>query len=170
MKPLFSALLFLISAHSFSQSNTSWIIDSLRSKGLDSKFELSSYISPDHLQTDLNGDGYPDLAALIVEKKTKKKGVLLFPGHSAHYYIFGAGTKFGNGSDDFNWLNKWSVFSEKKAYETQFDKKNGDIIRGKEIKLKHSCLLLAAMEDGAEVSGGLIYWNGMKYIWIHQGE
>jgi hypothetical protein len=170
MKPLLSVLLFLISAHVFSQSKTSWISDSLRSKGLDGKFEFSSYISPVYLQTDLNGDSYPDLAILIVEKKTRKKGILLFPGHSTLYYVFGAGTKFGDGSDDFSWINKWSVFSGKKAQETQFDKKSGDIIRGKEIKLKHSCLLLAAMEDGAEVSGGLIYWNGAKYIWIHQGE
>jgi len=170
MKPAFSILLFLISTHGFSQDKTSWINDSLRSKGLNSEFEFSSYISPAYLQTDLNGDGFPDLAILIVEKKTRKKGVLLFPGHSAQYYVFGAGTKFGSGSDDFNWANKWSVFNSKKAQETQFDKKSGDIIGGKVIRLKHSCLLLAAMEDGVEISGGLIYWNGAKYIWIHQGE
>jgi len=169
MKPIFTILLLITSTQCFSQDKTSWISDSLRNKGLNSKFEFSPYISPSYLQTDLNGDGFPDFAILISEKRTGKKGVLLFPGHSAQYHVFGAGTKFGDGSDDFKWANKWSVFTGKEAYQTQFSK-GGDIIGGKVIKLTHPCLSLTAVEDRAEIAGGLIYWNGVKYIWIHQGE
>lgn len=123
-------VLLFMSICGVSQGKNSWISDSLRRKGLDGKFELSSYISPSYLQADLNGDG----------------------------------------SDDFGWANKWSVFNGKKVKETLFDKKSGDIIGGRTVILKRPCILLAAEEDGAVVSGGLIYWNGTKYIWIHQGE
>jgi hypothetical protein len=127
-------------------------------------------MNPSFLQEDFNGDGSSDVAVLVLEKVTHKRGVLLIHVNSLQYYVFGAGTKFGDGSDNFSWANKWSIYKKKSAYETKFDKKNDDILEGKEIKLKRPCISLASIEDGAEVSGGLIYWNGKKYIWIHQGE
>ena len=73
MKPIFTILLLITSTQCFSQDKTSWISDSLRNKGLNSKFEFSPYISPSYLQTDLNGDGFPDFAILISEKRTGKE-------------------------------------------------------------------------------------------------
>ncbi|HXO73610.1 MAG TPA: hypothetical protein VN824_00245, partial [Puia sp.] len=105
------------------------------------------------------------------EKTTHKKGILLLMGKAPDYFVFGAGTKLGDdGSDDFGWAGKWYVYKKKTANETQFDKKSGDILGGKPVKLLHPCLSIANVEDGAEVSGGLIYWTGKKYRWIHQGE
>lgn len=147
-----------------------WLKDSLRRKGLDIKYELNAYMKPAFLQEDLNGDGKPDIAVLITEKITHKKGILLILNDSSGYYVFGAGTGFGDGSDDFVWAGKWYVYKKKSAYETRFDKKSGDVLGGKEIKLSHPCISVASLEDGAEVSGGLIYWNGKKYRWIQQGE
>lgn len=147
-----------------------WVMDSLKSKGLDKKYELNAFLKPGWLQDDFNGDGAPDIALLIVEKATHKKGILLLTGKNSDFYVFGAGSKFGDGSDDFSWAGKWYVYKKKTAYETQFDKKNGDILGGKQIKLTHPCISIASVEDGAEISGGLIYWTGKKYRWIHQGE
>ena len=172
MKLSLLLLLLSIEAIGFCQSTSYpiWLGDTLKSKGLDKKYELKSYLDPPFLQDDFNGDGFPDLAVLILEKSTHKRGVLLIQANSSQYYVFGAGTKFGDGSDNFSWANKWSIYKKKSAYETQFDKKTGDILKGKEIKLNRPCISLASIEDGTELSGGLIYWNGKKYIWIHQGE
>lgn len=44
------------------------------------------------------------------------------------------------------------------------------MIGGKEVKLSHHGILVEDYEDGGFLTGGIIYWNGKKYIWIHQGE
>ena len=147
-----------------------WVTDSLKSKGLDKKYELNAYLKPGWLQDDFDGDGVPDFALLIADKATHKKGILLVTGKARDYYVFGAGANFGNGGDDFGWAGKWYEYKKKTAYETQFDKKSGDILGGKQIKLAHPCISIASLEDGAEVSGGLIYWTGKKYRWVQQGE
>ena len=85
-------------------------------------------------------------------------------------FLFGAGTKFGSGSDNFEWAGKWTIYKKKTAHETQFDENSGDIIGSKEIKLKRPALLVEDIEDGAAIAGGIIYWDDKKYIWIHQGE
>jgi len=164
--------LLSISATGICQNVTypGWLRDSLKRKKLDMKYELNAYMKPAYVQEDLNGDGKPDIAALVIEKATHKKGILLVHNNSSEYYVFGAGTNFGEGSDDFAWAGKWYVYKKKSAYETMFDKKSGDVLGGKEIKLSHPCISVASVEDGAEVSGGLIYWTGKKYRWIHQGE
>ncbi|HEX9511929.1 MAG TPA: hypothetical protein VF939_15670 [Puia sp.] len=173
MKKLVPLIILLLNvANGFSQSMAypGWVRDSLKSKGLDKKYELSSYLNPPFLQADFNGDGSSDLVVLILEKATNKKGILLIPGNSNQYHVFGAGTNFGNGSDNFKWVDKWSIYKQKTAHETQFDKKSGDILGGKKIELKRFAISLVDIEDGSEVSGGLIYWDGKKYTWIHQGE
>jgi hypothetical protein len=134
--------------------------------GLDSKYELSAYIKPAFLQSDFNGDHNMDCAALIIEKSTKKVGILLIHSNVSKFYIFGAGYDFGNGSDNFDWLRMWKVYDNKTAYETQFDKESGDITGSKIVNIERPAIEVEDME----IAGGLIYWNGHKYIWIHQGE
>ena len=111
-----------------------------------------------------------DLAILIVEKATKRKGILLIHAKTTAHFIFGAGTAFGSGGKDFKWADKWKLYTKRTAYETQFDKESGDIIGGNEIKLARPGILVEDYEDGAALAGGIIYWNGTKYVWIHQGE
>jgi hypothetical protein len=73
---------------------------------------------------------------------------------------------FCNGS----WLDKWNIYKQKTAQETQFDPKSGDMLGSKTVKLLRPGLLVEHQEDGATLAGGIIYWNGKKYVWIHQGE
>ena len=147
-----------------------WFLNTFRSQGLDKKYSTASFLKPAYLQADFNGDAAPDIAVLIIEKATKQKGILLIHGKTNTTYILGAGTAFGNGDRDFKWADKWQLYTKKSAYETQFDKNSGDIIGGKEVKLKRPGILIEDYEDGAALAGGIIYWNGTKYIWIHQGE
>ncbi len=167
-KGLFIGLIILITIRVIGQEKScpDWFLKAMIKYRLDSKYELSSYIKPAFLQSDFNGDTIIDCAALIKEKSTKKAGILLIHSKDLEFYIFGAGTDFVNGSDNFDWLKMWKVYDDKTAYETQFDKESGDIIDSNTINLSRPAI---DVED-KEIAGGLIYWNGKEYIWIHQGE
>ena len=145
-----------------------WFQQSFKAKGLDKKFSITPFLKNELLEADFNGDKFNDIAVLVTERKTKKKGILLLHQQGS-YFVFGAGTKFGSGSDNFKWAKGWRVYKEKTASETQFTE-DGDIIGGKEVKLSRPGITIWAEEDGEPIAGGIIYWTGKKYIWIHQGE
>ena len=172
MRPFLLLAFVLIFIVGYSQTATlpTWFTDAFKSKGLDKNYNLNSFLKPTYFQADFNGDTTKDIAVLVTEKATKKKGVLLIHGKTNDHFLLGAGTKFGNGLDNFKWADKWALYKKKSAYETQFDEKSGDIIGGKEIKLKRPAILIEDFEDGAAIAGGIIYWNSKKYIWIHLGE
>lgn len=167
-KGLLIGLLILITNVVIGQEKNypEWFLKAMIKFGLDSKYELSPFIKPTFLQSDFNGDNSIDCAALIREKSTKKVGILLIHSKDFKFYIFGAGKDFGNGSDNFDWLKIWKVYYDKTAYETQFDKASVDIIGSKIMNLARPAIDVEDME----IAGGLIYWDGHKYIWIHQGE
>ena len=169
MKYLFLILTICLFNTPSQNPATSQFINSFKLLKLDAKYEIKSFLKPSNLSADFNGDGKTDAAMLVVEKKTKKKGIILINGGSTQYFVFGAGTNFGSGGKDFSWLNGWQIYKEKTAYETVLDK-DGDLMDGKKIILKRPGLYVYQLEDGEPNSGGIIYWDGKKYIWIQQGE
>jgi predicted Zn-dependent protease len=80
-------------------------------------------------------------------------------------FLAGAGNTFGSGGDNFEWADYWEVFDQRITHETTF-LENGDVDGSREIKLDHAAISIR--ED--EGSGGLIYFNGEKFISIHQGD
>lgn len=144
-------------------------LQTFQRKGLDKHYSLGDYLKPSFLQADFNGDGTIDIAALVVEKATKKRGVLFLHGKTGEHFIVGAGTTIDN-LDNFSWADRWSLYRKKVAHQTRFEKESGDITGSKEVKLARPAVLIEDYEDGAALAGGLIYWNGKKYVWIHQGE
>jgi hypothetical protein len=134
-------------------------------KSFADSYVSAPYIDPQFIETDLSGDKTPDLAILIECKADKKKGILILFGRIDKSFVIGAGTKFGNGGDDFKWANVWSVFKDKVTYETTF-KPDGDVDTGKKVTLDRNAITIRE-EEG---SGGLIYYNGKEFIWIHQGD
>jgi hypothetical protein len=167
-------LIFFLSIHTFGHSQTAtlpvWFSDTFKSKSLDKKYSITTLLKPSLLQADFNGDATQDIAVLVVEKATKRKGVLLVHGKTSEHFLFGAGTNFGNGGKDFKWADRWTLYTKKTAQETQFDKESGDLIGSKMVKLARPGILIEDYQDGAALAGGIIYWSGSKYIWIHQGE
>lgn len=162
-------LLTLIPIFAYTQSkNLSGFEEVFKGTAL-SIYQPFPFSTPSFIESDFNGDGIKDIAILIIQKTTKKRGVLLMHGGSNQNFVFGAGNKFGNGSDDFKWLKGWSLYKQKVAYETTFTK-DGDISGSKKIVLLRPALYVHNLEDAQPTAGGLIYWNGKKYIWIHQGE
>jgi hypothetical protein len=146
-----------------------WGAKYFKDKGLDKIYERKAFLKPAFWEADFDGNGLKDLACLIIEKTTKKEGVMIIQRGSNNYFVFGAGGKLGNGSDDFKWAGGWKVYKDKIVYETLFNKE-GDMSGSKKIRLQRPALYIYDIEDGQSNSGGLIYWNDRQYIWIHQGE
>ena len=147
-----------------------WFNQLFKKKGLDKQYIINAFNKPASIQADFNRDGTSDIAVLVAHKSNSKKGILLVHGKTMSHYLLGVGNSFGSGGDDFEWMDKWSLYTSEYASETLFDDETGDILGGKEVKLAGPGILVEANEDGAAVAGGVIYWDGKNYTWIHQGE
>lgn len=128
-------------------------------------FERSYLLKPSFLEEDFTGDGKTDIAIFVSKKLDGKKGILFLLQDGDKMFLAGAGNSFGSGGDNFEWADFWKVFDQRITHETTF-LENGDVDGSREIKLKHSAISIR--ED--EGSGGLIYFNGEKFIWIHLGD
>ena len=71
-------LVTLIAGHSQTPTLPTWFSDAIKSKGLDKKYDISSFLKPSFLQADFSGDATQDIAVLVIEKGTKRKGILRF--------------------------------------------------------------------------------------------
>jgi len=162
-------LLFHFSANAQSREIPKWFVESFTNHHLNVGYTLTPFLRPAFLSADFNGEKITDIAVLVIEKKSKKKGVVLIDGKTKQYYLFGAGVKFGNGGSDFSWLKQWRVYNHTLTYETQVDK-DGALTESKKNRLHHPGILIMDEQDGEPTSGGIIYWNNSKYIWIQQGE
>jgi hypothetical protein len=128
-------------------------------------FERSFKLFPSFLEADFTGDGTTDIAIFVSKKSNEKKGVLFLFGDGDKMFLAGAGNSFGSGGDNFEWADYWEVFDQGISQETTF-LENGDVDGSREVKLKNAAISIR--ED--EGSGGLIYFNGEKFISIHQGD
>lgn len=149
-----------------------WFLQAFKANKLDSKYQLETKLKPNYLEADFNSDGYNDVAAIVKEKGSNKTGILLILGKTKKFQIFGAGNMLGkpgfDDSDDLKWIAGWEVYKSHTAYETKFD--NGDIVGTIKRHLRNKAISIWSEEDGEPLAGGLITWDGVKYIWIHQGE
>jgi len=93
---------------------------------------------------DFNGDGRSDVALLIEERTTRKVGIAILESRKNQFKILGAGKSFGNGGDDFNWMDVWSMRHSGKADQLYVGKK--------------------------EAASAVIYWDGSKYKWQQEGD
>ena len=122
------------------------------------KYDVSPRIKPSYLEGDFNGDGKADVAVLVTERSTGKVGIAIVRGTTGKVTILGAGISIGNGGDDFEWMDSWKVYSKTaaahSAAETSVPNLRGD----------------ALLVEKSEAASALIYWNGKKYVWSHQGD
>ena len=136
-----------------------------RLEALKSDYSASNYLKSRFLEADFSGDGKPDLALAVEKINGGKKGIIILFQESRGAFVIGAGKEFGNAGDNFQWAGNWRAFTERVTYETTF-KENGDVAGGKEVKLLRPAIEIRE-EEG---SGGLIYFNGKDFVWIHQGD
>jgi hypothetical protein len=142
-----------------------WAETQWKKAGLGQTFNQANYVKPGILEADFNGDGKRDIAILITRKSPRSQGILILHQGLPQYHILGAGPNtssdilYGN----FSWVTDWSLYTKPITTEVTFDK-SGDVLGGRTIRLHHPAIEIT--KD--EVGGGMIYWNGKRYIWIHQ--
>jgi hypothetical protein len=76
------------------------------------RFVLDSRLNPFCLRGDFDGDGKADFAVLVKERSSGKAGVAVIHRATGRVFIMGAGTEFGNGGDNYSWMDAWIVFDK----------------------------------------------------------
>src|SRR5438552_18250590 len=84
----------------------SWATTAFNKK-LSARYELVKRMEPSFFAGDFNGDGRSDVALLIQERTTGKVGIAILESGKNQFKILGAGQSFGNGGDDFSWMDLW---------------------------------------------------------------
>jgi hypothetical protein len=91
----------------------------------------------------------------VKQRSTGKVGIAIINGATDKVTVLGAGTAIGNGSDDFEWMDFWEIYSkDRMASGTSVTKLRGD----------------ALLVSKSEATSALIYWNGKRYVWLQQGD
>lgn len=116
------------------------------------RLSVSGDSSPRYLEADLDGDRRVDLAVPVRSKRSGKTGIAILMRNRDGAIVLGAGSDFGNGGDDFSWMDEWSVHS----------------ISGHEgrPKLRGDALLVAKRE----AASALVYWDGKSFRWYQLGD
>lgn len=142
-----------------------WVKVNLHKVKLDKSLVAIHYIHPLCLSADFNGDGFEDIAILVKEKIAHKKGILIIHGNTFEGVVLGAGKAFGNGGDDFKWMEIWKLNDQKEVGLTTFSD-NGDILGSENISVKNISIEIAPNEGPSN----LITFSHNKYIWLHTGD
>jgi hypothetical protein len=111
---------------------------------LSTRYELVQKPEPSFYVGDFNGDGASDVALVITEKTTAKVGIAIVEGDERKFKIVGAGKSFGNGGDDFSWMDVWSI--------------------------RHLGKVDRLYVAKSEAASAVIYWDGSKYKWQQEGD
>jgi hypothetical protein len=117
------------------------------------------------LEADFSGDTKRDVAVWVERKDNGKKGILFFIDGVMDPMIVGAGTELGDAGDDFKWAGIWEIVDAKFTEETTFSE-DGDVNGSKPVTLERPAISIREIEG----SGGLIYFDGKIFTWIHQGD
>lgn len=157
MKLFVSALLFtpvvaLAEPASLAHQLPGWAFEAWNAFSASNGIGISGRVNPFMQRGDFDGDGKPDLALLVEAKSNKKLGVLILHRNSKPA-LLGAGVPFGNGGDDFSWLDLWSV-------------EDKGTIHGPPETLQGDGLILT--KEGS--ASGLIYFEKGTYKWQQQGD
>lgn len=128
------------------------------------KYSLDPRLNPFYLEEDFNGDGILDIALPIKEISSKKVGFAIIHGGKNEVFIVGAGKTIKNGlDDDPSYIDVWKLNREKENTGTDTDEQ-GDLIETTPIFINQPSIKILKTELG----GGLIFWNGKEYEYLHQ--
>lgn len=112
------------------------------------EYSLRTDVKPFFLKGDFDGDKKLDYAINVIERKTNKKGIVIYHTGTSKHFIIGAAQSF-NGrhpGDNFEWMDAWKVTMNKNS--------------------KVEGILMIKTES----SSGLVYWTGQEYKWQQRGD
>lgn len=121
------------------------------------------WLTPAYLTADFNNDRQADTA--FAEIRDGKKGIRIKHGGKEEEFLIGAGKSFGNGGDDFYWVDTWNLVDEPAAFQTTFTE-GGDVMGVEEVELESVAFFIGNNELG----GATIAWIDGEYVWIHQAD
>ena len=133
-----------------------WAAKPWRAASAANNIELSGAVNPFYQRGDFDGDGKADLAILVRDKATGKMGILMLH-RAGKAVLLGAGRSFGNGGDDFAWIDQWSVD----------DGASNPRRRGGPSASERADALWVAKEGSASA---LIRYRNHRYVWHRQGD
>lgn len=128
------------------------------------KYTVDLRLKPTYIKADFNGDNFEDITFPIKEISTGKMGFVIIHGHTNKINIIGAGKMIKKAlGDDMDYIDIWELNKEKEVTGTDLDE-NGDLIETPIVFLKFPSLRI----EKSELGGGLIFWNGIEYEYLHQ--
>ena len=126
-------------------------------------YDLSDRVNPFYLRGDFDGDGKPDYAVLVTNKRSKKSAVAIaLSTKSGVDVIGGEGMKLRVGTEkdgydleDFDWMDAWQVHKRVPLSRNEFnDHATIPKMSGEGI-----------MVERTEAASALIYWDGKSFRW-----
>lgn len=150
-------LLFLLTIQ-YSQAQDSlfldrtpeWALDAFEKSSLSENYYLIDSLNPFYLEEDFNGDEIIDIALMVTEKISNKRGVLIINGGKNICYIVGAGKNIGIGTD-ITWCKTWYVYRQKFAQNLN--------AKQKKILFKNPCIEIKKTAEKSII----IYWDKKRY-------
>ena len=118
--------------------------------------EISGAINPFYQRGDFDGDGKADLAILVRDKTSGKIGILMLH-RAGKPVLLGAGQPFGNGGDDFSWIDQWSV-----------DDSASNAQRPGAPSASEPADALRVAKEGT--ASAMIRYRNHRYVWRQQGD
>jgi len=134
-----------------------WAQEKWQALAKNEELQITTRINPFVWRGDFDGDGKSDIALLVRRTTTKKEGIVVLFQRNVRPQVLGAGKPFGNGGDDFSWVDFWSVEDrntlQRSAYEPS-------------VHLQSDGLIVA--KEGS--ASALIYFKKGSPKWQQQGD
>ncbi len=131
-------------------------------------YDISDRVNPFYLRGDFDGDGEPDYAVLVTNKKSKKSAVAFtLTSKTTVDVIGGEGVKLRVGSkddgydlQDFDWMDAWQVHRRVQLPANELNT----------AATIHQMLGEGVMVEKTEAASALIYWDGKSFRWYQLGD
>jgi hypothetical protein len=162
--PAFVAFAFLAQSDSaFRFSIPERLQPLIESQSFKATLNVGAWLNPFYLRGDFDGDGSPDYAVLVINRKDGKKGIAIWLStrHDSQPIRVGAGTKspVGEGdSDDWSFFDAWQVYGKQ------------DIRQGASERRPPQLIGEAILIARAESASGLLYWDRKQFRWYQLGD
>lgn len=126
---------------------------------LHARYAIYSSFNPFFLSADFNGDGKFDVAVWVMEKRTRKLGLVIFHRGRTQPFILGAGKAWEDRGDDWRGIDQWTLIPKEEGLDPSDDGSG-------KVQLRGDAMLLGKVEAASFA----LYWDGKKYASLQFGD